>query len=187
MPQPEQVLDGQAGTGALVDGDRRQPVDLIGFEDHGGHAHRQTADRGHRRRDRSEDDQPRDRLRDQLVDRLGQTVAIEPLDGHDADAVAHPPGGPLDAEQRGRRSVEQRVEADHPDRAGSPAGQAAGQRVGPEVQLLDGAQHPLACLLTDAVVVVQHPRHRLVGDLGQAGDVLDHSRSCWLATHPYPL
>ncbi len=177
VSQPEQVLDREPGPGHLVDGDARQVPGDVGLHDHGGHPGRQAVcgrGGGQQRRD---DDDACHGLLSEPVDRLGDTGAVELLQGDDADAVPRVPGGALDAEQGGRGAVEDGVEADHADHARAPPGQAAGQRVGAVVELLDGHEHALSGLVAHARVVVEHPGHRLVRDPGEAGDVVHHRRA----------
>ncbi|WP_091103722.1 extracellular solute-binding protein [Nonomuraea pusilla] len=74
---------------------------------------------------------------DQIGRRLDDAAAVGALGGGDRDAVARGTGGAADAQQRGRRPEQHRVEAHHADRVALPADQPARHQVGAVVELPD--------------------------------------------------
>jgi hypothetical protein len=122
----------------------------------------------------------------QPVDRLDHRPPLQVADRGDADQVAGRAGGVLDAVQHGGRAEQRGLEADDAQRVGLAGDQGAGGEVAAVVQRLHRFENPGAGLLPYVRMLVEHPRHRLMGDTRELGDVT-HDRRRLLRWHAVPL
>jgi hypothetical protein len=176
VAQVEQQACGARRAAELVDGhDRHRPgrARLDGDErDVGG----QVDERLGRALLRRDDEDAVDPLHAEALDRAHDRRPVERVEADDRDEVARGVGGLLDREQRRRRPVQRRVEAHDAERVRAPGHERARRRVRPVVELAHRGEHAAARLRPHVRAVVDDPRHGLVRDAGELGDVGHHGR-----------
>ena len=123
------------------------------------------------RRQRGDHGQALHRLAGEPAHGVTDRLAVDGVDGHYGDEVTVLLGGQLEAVQRGHGAVKACVHGYDAQRLGPPAGQGSSGDVGPVAKLVDGGQHPGPGELAHTGVVVEDPRHGLMGDSGDGGDV----------------
>ncbi len=179
MAELEQVRHDESGTGPVVQRDRgqRRPggAKVGAHRDHrnvGG----DEVGRGHPRPFRGDQHNGLGCLVLEVFHRCAQRCDGRVGDARQADEVPDVAGGDLDRDHRAGRSIEvgaRREQSDHPRALGD---QRARCGIAPVSELGDRPLDPLLRRRADVGMVVEHPRHGLVGHVGHAGHVVHSGR-----------
>jgi hypothetical protein len=103
----------------------------------------------------------------------------------DRQRVARGPRRVLDPVEHGGGPVQGRAHRDHPEQARVAGDQGARGGVGPEAELLDGREHPVAGGGCDVPLAVDHAGDGLLRDSG-AGRHVVHGHAARRSLHPTP-
>ena len=176
VPEVEEMPRRERGAGEAVAGDDGHARLRPGLDGDDGEIGGQVRDRAGGVGLRCDHENPVDALGAEAPDGVQDGDAVEGEEAHDADEVARPVRGALDAEERRGRAVERGVEAHDPERLRLPGGKCTRHRVRPVVEHAHRREDSLARVVLDVVAAVDDPRDRLVRDPCELRDV-GHDRS----------
>ena len=154
----------ERGAGEAVAGDDGHARLRSGLDGDDGEIGGQVSDRAGGVGLRCDHENPVDALGAEAPDGVQDGDAVEGQEADDADEVARPVRGALDAEERRGRAVEGGVEAHDPERLRLPGRKCTRHRVRPVVEHPHRCEDSLARVVLDVVAAVDDPRDRLVRD-----------------------